>query len=123
MLAEALRLARTELELSRVLVTCDDDNIASIRVIEKNGGVLDSIATAPDLAKPKRLRSGHIAEGYAVDDGAAVHFVDGRVLRVVASRPAARAYRVTLDHVSSIVTESPLQSHVLDAVTPSWPTF
>jgi len=29
-----------ELGLERVLVTCDDDNLASARIIEKNGGVL-----------------------------------------------------------------------------------
>jgi predicted acetyltransferase len=28
--------------LSRILITCDTDNIPSVRVIEKNGGVLDN---------------------------------------------------------------------------------
>lgn len=40
MLALALRYAKDRLGLSRVLVTCDDTNIGSARVIEKNGGVL-----------------------------------------------------------------------------------
>ena len=39
--------------VEKVLVTCDDDNIGSIRTIEKNGGVFDGIATA-DGDKPKR---------------------------------------------------------------------
>jgi predicted acetyltransferase len=39
MLRQALPLSRT-LGLSEVLLTCDDTNTASIRVIEKNGGVL-----------------------------------------------------------------------------------
>jgi predicted acetyltransferase len=39
MLRQALPLAR-DLGLSEVLLTCDDTNMASIRVIEKNGGVL-----------------------------------------------------------------------------------
>lgn len=40
MLEEALPVAR-RLGLDRVLLTCDDTNAASIRVIEKNGGVLE----------------------------------------------------------------------------------
>lgn len=54
MLRQALRLARRELGLVRVLVTCDDDNVASIRVIEKNGGVLDNVVDGADLRAPKR---------------------------------------------------------------------
>jgi predicted acetyltransferase len=41
MLAMVLEKAR-ELGLTRVMVTCDKENIASARVIQKNGGVLDS---------------------------------------------------------------------------------
>jgi peptidase E len=37
---------------------------------------------------------GAIAEGVAADDGAALHYVGGRLLRVVSSRPRARAWRV-----------------------------
>ena len=43
---EALRLALPEaarLGLDRVLVTCDTDNVASARVIEANGGVLEDV--------------------------------------------------------------------------------
>ena len=61
MLRIALEVARTRLGLTRVLVTCDDDNIASIRTIEKNGGVLENVVHAaatttgkPDLEKPFR---------------------------------------------------------------------
>ena len=54
MLQKALRIARDDLGLSRVLVTCDDDNIASMRTIEKCGGVLEDIVDGPDLEKPKR---------------------------------------------------------------------
>jgi predicted acetyltransferase len=31
--------------VDRVLVTCDDDNIGSMKVIEKCGGVLESVVT------------------------------------------------------------------------------
>jgi predicted acetyltransferase len=37
-----------------VLVTCDDDNVGSIRVSEKNGGILHDVIAGPDLVKPKR---------------------------------------------------------------------
>jgi predicted acetyltransferase len=41
MLAQALPIAR-ELKLSKVLVTCDDDNIGSIKTIEACCGVLEN---------------------------------------------------------------------------------
>ena len=41
-LALALPFCRSELRLDRVLLTCDDDNFASIRTIEKSGGVLEN---------------------------------------------------------------------------------
>lgn len=40
MLNEALKEAKT-FGLNRVLITCDDDNLASARVIEKNQGILE----------------------------------------------------------------------------------
>lgn len=42
------------LKHDRVLVTCDDGNIGSIKTIENNGGVLEDIVSGPDLDKPKR---------------------------------------------------------------------
>jgi predicted acetyltransferase len=53
-LRQSVQIARQKLGLTRVLVTCDDDNIGSIKTIEKNGGVLESIVTGPDVNKPKR---------------------------------------------------------------------
>jgi hypothetical protein len=35
-----------------------------------------------------------MCQGYAAEDGTALHFVGDRLLRVVTSRPAARAYRM-----------------------------
>lgn len=43
MLRQALPIAR-ELGLDKVLITCDDSNTGSIKVIEKNGGVLEKKA-------------------------------------------------------------------------------
>jgi dipeptidase E len=37
------------------------------------------------------IRSGELAAGYAVDDGVALHFVNGRLVQVVSSRPSAGA--------------------------------
>jgi predicted acetyltransferase len=54
MLRQALEIAGTKLGIRRILVTCDDDNIGSIRTIEKCGGVLENIVTGPDLKIPKR---------------------------------------------------------------------
>jgi predicted acetyltransferase len=53
-LRQALPIAREKAGIGRVLVTCDDDNLGSIKVIEKNGGVLESVISGPDLAAPKR---------------------------------------------------------------------
>ncbi len=54
MLELALPIAKA-LGISRLLVTCDDDNLGSIKTIESNGGVLENtINVAPD--KPRKRR-------------------------------------------------------------------
>ena len=40
--------------LERVLVTCDDDNVGSAKVIENCGGVLENVAAGLDGSVPKR---------------------------------------------------------------------
>jgi peptidase E len=42
----------------------------------------------------KLVAAGRMTDGLAADDGAALHYVDGRLLRAVTSRPRARAWRV-----------------------------
>jgi predicted acetyltransferase len=54
MLRLSLQFARETLGIERVLVTCDDDNVGSIRTIEKNGGVLENVISGPEIAKAKR---------------------------------------------------------------------
>lgn len=52
-----LRLAvkrLADLDVDEVLVTCDEDNIGSIRVIERCGGVLDDIRHVADGVPAKR---------------------------------------------------------------------
>ena len=53
MLGQGLIVARS-LGVDSVLVTCDDDDIGSARVIEKCGGVLDAVLDRPGCAVPKR---------------------------------------------------------------------
>jgi predicted acetyltransferase len=42
------------LGLARVLITCDTDNPASARIIEKNGGVLENEVRSRETGKMKR---------------------------------------------------------------------
>jgi len=44
----------SSLGLERVLVTCDDDNVGSAKVIENCGGVLENVAVGRDGSVPKR---------------------------------------------------------------------
>jgi predicted acetyltransferase len=53
MLRQALRIARVKSGASRILVTCDEGNVGSMRTIEKNGGVLENIVDAASEV-PKR---------------------------------------------------------------------
>jgi predicted acetyltransferase len=53
-LRRSLDIVRARFGAERTLVTCDDDNIGSIRTIEKNGGVLENVAHYADRPKPKR---------------------------------------------------------------------
>jgi len=48
-----LEKART-LGLERVLITCDEDNVASARIIETNGGRLENTVRARETGKLKR---------------------------------------------------------------------
>jgi predicted acetyltransferase len=50
----ALLVARERCRVDRILVTCDADNLGSIRTIEKNGGILENVVSGPDLDGPKR---------------------------------------------------------------------
>lgn len=53
-LRQGLQITRAQLGIERVLLTCDDDNVGSIRTIEKNGGKLENVLTGSGLQKPKR---------------------------------------------------------------------
>jgi predicted acetyltransferase len=53
MLRQTLPIARS-VGLGRILLTCDDDNVASRHVIELNGGVLENAVWEEGLRVPKR---------------------------------------------------------------------
>ena len=59
----------------------------------------------------KMVASGKILEGIAADDGAALHYVNGKLLRAVSSRPLAKAYRLTRSGKRAI--ERALPTHYL----------
>jgi predicted acetyltransferase len=52
-LRQGLVIARAE-GIDRVLLTCDDDNLASARIIERHGGILEDIRPGTDGGPPKR---------------------------------------------------------------------
>jgi predicted acetyltransferase len=53
MLRQALVIARAQ-GVDRVLLTCDEDNVASARTIERNGGVLENRVDLPDGGTKRR---------------------------------------------------------------------
>jgi dipeptidase E len=70
-------------------------------------GVLDCLGFLPGSCCPhydgeaerrpayrRLVAGGEILPGFGVDDGVALHFVDGELKAAVSSRPQARAYRV-----------------------------
>lgn len=56
---------------------------------------------------------GVLADGYAVDDGAGLLFHDDRLVRVVSSRPGARAYRV--ERAGDQAIQTPIEPDLLAA--------
>jgi dipeptidase E len=59
------------------------------------------------------LRNGEITSGFAIDDGAAIHFINSEVHHVVASRKGATAYRVNVTDGS--VREDPIAVECLSS--------
>ncbi|MBP6716864.1 MAG: GNAT family N-acetyltransferase [Acidobacteria bacterium] len=77
-LRQALLVARDRLKLSRVLVTCDDDNVGSIGTIEKNGGVFERVVSGPEVDTPKRRYWFDMTTGIRFTDGAGYERYMGR---------------------------------------------
>lgn len=93
------------------------DSFGGFEPLEDGLGLLKGAACPHYDSEPLRQeafrrmirRSGR--PGYAADDGAALHFVATRLRAVVASRPHARAYRVTVKRGK--VVETPLPTRLL----------
>ena len=80
---------------------CTTDSVpGELRVLDGLGLLPGSFSPHYDgepLRRPslrRMLLAGEIQPGYAADNSAAIHFVDGQVFRAVRSVPTARAYRV-----------------------------
>lgn len=59
------------------------------------------------------LSAGKISDGYAADDGVALHFIESRLEQIVSSRPYAKAYR--LQRMKDGIQETPLETVYLGA--------
>jgi peptidase E len=57
------------------------------------------------------LSQNRIQPGYAIEDGAAIHFIGDDLHKVIASRPKAGAYRMRL--VNGAVEEQPLSTELI----------
>ncbi|RPK07485.1 Peptidase E [Bacillus subtilis] len=53
-----------------------------------------------------------LCDGYAADDGAALHFVNDQLVQTVSSRPDAKVYRVMMGEHG--ISETPLPVKYLD---------
>lgn len=93
--------------------TCITDSAApQLDVLAGMGFLLGSFCPHYDGEAERRpafhrlLAEGRIQPGYAADDGAAFHFIDGALHQVVISRPHARGYQLT--RTADGVQETPL---------------
>ncbi|HTV62244.1 MAG TPA: peptidase E [Verrucomicrobiae bacterium] len=61
------------------------------------------------------IQQGALPAGYAIEDGAAVHFIGDTIAEVITSRPSARAFRVRRE--GSNIIEEPLQTRFLESTS------
>lgn len=54
LLRQAIPIARQKSGATKLLVTCDNDNLGSIKTIEKNGGILEDVVTSHESGKAVR---------------------------------------------------------------------
>ena len=58
----------------------------------------------------KLIESKKIQSGIGIDDGAAIHYKEGEIFKIVSSRPSAKAYRVSYEKK---IIETELQTELL----------
>lgn len=97
---------------------CSTDSIpGEYRVLSGIGIINSSFCPHYDGESKRRpslhklLSEDQIASGYAADDGAAGHFINGKLASAVSSRPSAKVYKV--DKVDGKVIEQQLDTHYL----------
>jgi len=100
---------------------CSTDSFGPLAPLADGLGFLPGSACPHYDGEPERrptflrfVREGDLPNGYAADDGAALHFVGRELKRVVSSRPDARAYRIERRDDGE-VTETPLPCNLLQA--------
>jgi dipeptidase E len=92
---------------------CSTDSFGPLTPLRDGLGFLQGSACPHYDGEPQRrptfhrfVVEGSLPDGYAADDGAALHFEGTNLVEVVASRPNARAWRVAC--VDGQLLESPL---------------
>ena len=80
---------------------CSTDSFGPLAALRDGLGLLPgSVCPHYDGEKERRptllrfIATGQLPDGFALDDGAAAHFVGRRFVEAVSSRPQAKAYRV-----------------------------
>ena len=80
----------------------DSFDLATLAPLTDGLGIVKGSACPHYDGEPERrptfrrlVQAGELPPGYAADDGAALVFADGKFKEAVASRPAAKAYRVS----------------------------
>ena len=97
------------------------DSFGPLRELRDGLGILPGSACPHYDGEAQRHPTFHrcvreriLPAGVAADDFAAIHYVDRRIVRCVASRAGARAYRVERERDGRVV-ETPMQTHMLDS--------
>ena len=98
-----------------------DSYASDLKVLDCLGFLSGSCCPHYDGEKERRpsfhsmLKQDQILPGYAIEDGAAVHFIGDDMHKAVASRPNARAFRMRL--VNGAPEEKPLNTEFLGVTT------
>ncbi len=97
---------------------CSTDSFGPLAPLRDGLGLLPGSACPHYDGEPQRrptylkfIEAGELPDGYAADDGAALHFVGTRLAQVVTSRPGAQAWRVEM--VEGQVEENALPGRLL----------
>jgi hypothetical protein len=95
----------------RAAVQRMEDNVGPLTPLHDGLGWFPG-SFGPHAQQPGRLdgqvecvRAGTLPPGWALDDGAALHFVDGRLERVITASDTARVHTIDIDCAHLVETE------------------